>query len=109
MHKNSTTAVKVGNEISSWFPIKSGVKQSSVLSPFIRITLIDFVLMSTGRAIGDQGIKWGGKTLLDSSILDENMSKMNELWKVLRFQGDRIGLKINVEKTKSLKLGIRED
>ena len=45
---------------------------------------MDFVLRSTGKAIGDHGIKWGGKTLLDLdyadglSILDESVSKMNE-------------------------------
>ena len=27
MYKNNTAAVKVGNEVSSWFCIKSGVKQ----------------------------------------------------------------------------------
>ena len=65
--------------------------------------------------MGDPGIKWGGKTLLDSnytdnlSILDESASKMNELLGVLRIQGARICLKINVKKTKSLRLGISED
>ena len=34
---------------------------------------------------------------------------MNELLEVLRVQGARIGLKINVMKTKSLRLGITED
>ena len=34
---------------------------------------------------------------------------MNELLEVLRVQGARIGLKINVKKTKSLRLGISED
>ena len=58
---------------------------------------MEFVLKSTGKAIGDHGIKWGGKTLLDLdyagdlSILDESVSKMN------------------VKKTKSLRLGISED
>ena len=33
---------------------------------------------------------------------------MNELLKVLRVQGPRIGLNINVKKTKSLTLGIRK-
>ena len=60
---------------------------------------MDFVLRSTGKAIGDKGIKWG----------DESVSKMNELSEVLRVQGARIGLKINVKKTKSLRLGISED
>ena len=65
--------------------------------------------------MGDHGIKWGGKTLLDLdyaddlSILDESVSKMNEFLEVLQVKGARIGLKINVKKTKSLRLGISED
>ena len=57
----------------------------------------------------------GIRTLLDLdyaddlSILDESVSKMNELLEVLRVQDSRIGLKINVRKTKSLRLGISED
>ena len=45
----------------------------------------------------------------DLSILDESVSKMNEFLEVLRIQGAKIGLKINVKKTKSLRLGISED
>ena len=37
------------------------------------------------------------------------MSKINELLGVLRVQGARIGLKIDVKKTKALRLGISED
>jgi hypothetical protein len=36
-------------------------------------------------------------------------SKMNEVLEVLGVQGARIGLKINVKNTKSLRLGISED
>ena len=57
MYENNTAAVKVGNEVSNWFCIKSGVMQGCVLSPFIWIILMDFVLRSTGKAIGDHGIK----------------------------------------------------
>ena len=65
---------------------------------------MDFVLRSAGKATGDHGIKWGGKTLLDLDcaddlgILDESVSKMNEFLEVLRVQGARIGFKINVNK-----------
>ena len=64
--------------------------------------------------MGEHGIKWGGKTLLDLdyadclSILDESVSKLNELLEVLRVRGVRIGLKINAKKTNSLRLGISE-
>ena len=76
---------------------------------------MDFVLRSIGKAMGDHRIKWGGKTLLeldytdDLSILDESVSKMNELSEILRVQGAKVSLKINVKKTKSLRIGICED
>ena len=84
MYENNTAVFKVGNEASNWFCIKSGVKQGCVLSPFIWNILMDIVLKSTGKAIGDHGLKLGGKTLLDLnyadglSILDESVSEMNE-------------------------------
>ena len=88
VYKKNTAVVKVGNEVCNCFFIKSGVKQGCVLSPFIWIILMDFILRSTGKAIGDHGIKWGGKAILDLdyaddlSILDESMSKMNEFLEV---------------------------
>jgi hypothetical protein len=71
--------------------------------------------LNTGKAIGDHKIKWRGKRFLDLvytydlSILNERVSKMKELLEVLRVQGARIGLKINIKKTRSLRLGICED
>jgi len=46
---------------------------------------MDFVLTSTRKAMRERGIKWGGNNFLgldyayDLSILDETMSKMDEL------------------------------
>ena len=59
MYENNTAAVMVGNEVRSCFCIKSGVKQECVVSSFIWIILMDFVLRSTGKAMIDHGIKWG--------------------------------------------------
>ena len=58
MYEDNTATVKDRNEVSSWFFIKSGVKQGCVMSPFIWIILLDFVLKSTGKAMGDCRIKW---------------------------------------------------
>ena len=99
MYENNTAAAKVGNEVISWFCIKSGVKKGFVLSHFIWIILMDFLWSSTGKAIGDHGIKRGGKTLLDLDygddlgILDDSVSKMKEFLEFLRVQGARIRIK----------------
>ena len=114
MYENNTAAVRVGNEARSWFCIKSGVKQSCFYPPLYGL-LCGIILRSTGKVMGDHRNKWGGKALLDLdyadvlSILDESGSKMNKHLNVIRFQCARIGLKINVKKIKSLRLGISED
>ncbi|XP_065559922.1 uncharacterized protein LOC136026952 [Artemia franciscana] len=51
MYKNNTGAVKVGNEFSSWFCIKSGVQKSLALYPFIMIILMNFNLRSPRKAM----------------------------------------------------------
>ena len=76
---------------------------------------VGFCLKKHRKGDGRPLIKWRGKTLQDLnyaddlSILDDSTRKMNELLDVLRVQGARIGLKVNVKKTKSLRLGISED
>ena len=56
--------------------------------------------------MGEPRIKWRGKTFLeldyadDLSILDENVSKMNELLEVFQVQGATIGLKIKLRRVR---------
>ena len=112
MYENN--AVKVGNEVSNWFCIKSGVNQGCVLFPFTWIILMNFVLRSTGKQLKTTQSNGEEKRedldyADDWSILDKSVSKMNEFLEVLRIQGVKICLKINVKKTKSLRLGISED
>ena len=84
IYENNTAVVKLENEVNNWFRIKSRVKQGCVISLFTRIMLMDFVLKSTGKAIGEHCIKWGGKIFLELdyadplNILDESVSKMNK-------------------------------
>ena len=72
-----------------------------------------FVLRSIKKAMGEHSIKWRRNTFLDFdyaedlSIPDVSVSKMNECQEILRVQGARISLKINVKRTPSLRLGIR--
>ena len=64
--------VKVANEVSIWFRIKSAVRQGCVLSPLYGFFLRVYM-------------------------------------EVLRVQGARMGLKINLKEAKSLRLGMSED
>ena len=60
MCENILAAVKVGNEVGSWFRTKSGVKQGCVLSLFVWIILMDFV-EAQERQWEITESNWGGK------------------------------------------------
>jgi len=85
MNKNNIAAAKIGNGVSSWFCIKSGVKQGCILSPFTWVTSIDFALRSTTNLMEETGIKRRSKIFLDLdyaddlSIQGESVSQMNEI------------------------------
>ena len=73
-YKNNLTASKL--EI-----IKSGAEQGCVISPFIRIILMDFVLRSTSKVMKEHRNEWGIKSPKlnyddDLIILDEDDGKM---------------------------------
>jgi hypothetical protein len=57
IYENNTAVINVGNEVNSWFCIKSGVNQGCVLSILILIILMDFVVRSIGKAMEDHRIK----------------------------------------------------
>ena len=90
------------NELLEVLQVQGARIGSLIRISLIRTILVDFVLRSTGKVMRDHEIKWREKPLRyidyadDLSILDESVSKMNELLEVLQVQGARIGLKINV-------------
>ena len=51
--------------LAAGFVLNQELSRVVFYAPFIWIILMDFVLRSTGKAMGDHRIKWGGKTLLD--------------------------------------------
>ena len=94
IYENNTAAVIVRNEVSSWNCVQSRTKQDCVLYPFIWVILIDFALRSPCKTMLEYEIKLGSISFLDlhypddSRILDESVSKMNELLVILNSDSD---------------------
>ena len=65
MYENNSAVIRIGNVVSTWFGIKSGVKQGCVLSPFVWIILMKIGLRSKEKTMGEHGIKWRSKIFLD--------------------------------------------
>ena len=93
------------------FDIKTGVRQGYILSPFIFLITIDFIMII---AMDDAsfGIEWGQKRLAaldfadDISAISHTLTGIQHITKNIETFGAKIGLRINCEKTKAMKIGL---
>jgi hypothetical protein len=105
----SSAVVCESNKLSEFFPINTGVKQGCILSPFLFIMAIDWLMTTTLKG-KPRGIRWTLTSQLEdldfaddldllSSRLKDVQSKCNDLDK----NSQKIGLKIHPGKTKMLR------
>ena len=92
------------------FDSKTGVRQGCILSPFLFLITIDFIMT---KAMDDASfeIEWGQKRLADLyfadyvSAISHSLAGIQEIANTIETFGAKIGLRINSEKTKAMKIG----
>lgn len=96
---------KVGEKIA----VMNGVKQGCVLSPLLFNIVLDSVLAKTN--IAERGIRWSLTTRLedldyadDICFLSHTFNDMREKLKLLAREAEKVGLKINIGKTKEMRI-----
>ena len=113
IYLNSTCCIKTVEGFTDYFPIETGVRQGCILSPFLFILVLDFIMRKS--TIGSNlGIKWQMNSYLsdlnfadDIALLEESFTKQQELTTNLEQYANKVGLRVSVEKTKAMK--VRKD
>ena len=99
-------------QLSESFEVKTGVQQRCLLSPFLFLLVIDWIMKTTttGR---NNGIQWALWTQLDDldfaddlALLSHNHSQMQDKTTLLEITPAGTGLKINRKKTELMKMNI---
>ena len=110
MYENTTARVIHSGELSDAFDIRTGVRQGCLLSPFLFLLAVDYIMKRSteGR---NNGIQWTLVSQLndldfadDIALLSHNHRQMQEKTNILDRTSKSLGLKINKEKTKVLRL-----
>ena len=106
MYTDTNSIVKMNNNLSDPFPVRSGVRQGGVLSPFLFNLLIDWV-MHTATEGTNHGIQL--ETLItdldyadDICLLEDNSADAQALLDRVLSAAVEVGLKINAGKTKCM-------
>ena len=103
-YENTECCIKTENGTTSYFKIMSGVRQGCVLSPFLFVILMDYVL----REAAGFGITVGNKILSDLDFADDvallemTKQRLQELLNKVSVKAEKVGLNINIDKTKSM-------
>ena len=101
--------------IGPWFTVKSGVKQGCVMSGFLFILAVDWIMRQT-VARNNTGIQWTFTEKLEDLDYADDIVTMSNSWthaqqkvKRLSLHGKGIGLNINKGKTKTLRINANRD
>ena len=103
MYKNVATAVRLDGQHSEYFPVEVGVHQGSVLSPLLFAAIMDEVT---------RDLEKGSKSFLyadDIVLLGESWEEVGNRYREWKEALEGKGLKVNVQKTKVMKLGGKKE
>src|SRR5207245_9735570 len=104
--------VKVGQEVGEWFTTTIGTRQGDPISPNIFITYLERVMdviQDNGTGISVQGEMINNLRFADDiDLLEESCVALQNSVKLLREAGIDAGLRINIEKTKTMIFGKEE-
>ena len=110
IYQDMNCRVTHAGQLSECFEVKTGVRQGCLLSPFLFLLVIDWIMKTTttGR---NNGIQWTLLTQLDDldfaddlALLSHNHSQMQDKTTRLENASAGVGLKINRKKTELLKI-----
>ena len=110
LYEDSRCAVLDEGEESEWFKVKAGVKQSDVMSSFIFLIMIDWIMKNVTER-NNTGIRWKFMEILkdldfadDIALLSSKFQHMQTTVTKLNNYAGKTGLKINSKKTEVLRI-----
>ena len=109
-YDDSTSRVIHKGKLSNEFKVKTGVRQGCLLSPFLFLIAIDWIMTQTTKNERN-GIQWTPFTQLDDldfaddlALLTHTIKQMIEKTILLNKTSNKCGLFINKDKTKTMRI-----
>ena len=99
-----------GHGTTEWFQIGQGVCQGYILSPYLFNLFAEYIMRNAGLDEPQAGIKIPGRNINnlryanDTTLMAESEELKSLLLKV-REESEKIGLKLNIQKTKIMASG----
>ena len=102
---------RTGHGAMDWFQIGKGVCQGCILSPSLFNIYAEYIMGNAGLEEAQAGIKIAGRNInnfryADDTILTaESEEELKSLLMKVKEESEKVGLKLNIQKTKIMKSG----
>ena len=103
--------VRTGHGTIDWFQIRKVVCQSCILLPCLFNFYAEYIMQNAGLNEAHPGIKIAGRNTnnfrytVDTTLMVESEEELESLLMKVKKESEKIGLKLNIQKTKSMASG----
>ena len=110
-HAGQEATVRTGHGTTDWFQIGKRAHQSCILSPCLFKLYAEYIMRNTGLEEAQAGIKIAGRNLNNlryadgTTLMAESEKELKSLLMKVKEEGEKVGLKLNIQKTKIMASG----
>ena len=106
LYAGQEAKVRTSHGTTDWFKIGKGVHQSCILSSCLCNLYAEYIRRSTGLDEAQAGIKTAGRNVNnlrnadDATLMAESEEELKSLLINVKEESEKVGLKLNIQKTK---------
>ena len=111
LYAGQEATVRTGHGTTDWFQIGKGVCQGCILSPCLFNFYAEYIMRNAGLEERQAGIKIAGRNINnlryadDTSLMAESEEELKRLLMKVKEDSEKVGLKLNIQKTKIMAFG----
>ena len=102
LYAGQEATVRTGHGTTDWFQIGKGVHQGCILSPCLFNLYAEYIMRNSGLEEAQAGIKIARR---NTTLMVENEEELKSLLMKVKEEGEKFGLKLNIQKTKIMASG----
>ena len=111
LYAGQEATVRTGHGTTDWFQIGKGVHQGYILSPCLLNLYAEYSMRNAGLDEAQAGIKIAGRNINNlryadnRALMAESEEELKSLLMKVKEEGEKVGLKLNIQKTKIMASG----
>ena len=111
LHAGQEATVRTGHGGTYWFQIGKGVRQGFILSPCLINLYAEYIMRNARLDEAQAGITNAGRNISnlryadDTTLMAEREEELKSLLMKVKERSEKVGLKLNIQKTKIMASG----